>query len=406
VRPRQTAHRLGPPITQVPPRSFRWEGVEGRSNGCGATGLARAARTLVPPVVFGLLPLALMVLYLVLVARRGVFGYDFRHSFWPAGHAVLHGHSPYPPVDAHVLGKRTAFVYPPIVAIAMAPFALLPVGLATVIAVILTAAALPATLWVLGVRDWRCYTVSLACPPMLACIQTAAISAPLAFLIALAWRRRATGWGTPAWVVVMIAAKLFLWPVLIWLALVRGIRCALLTAAAAAAVVLVPWLLGFPGERQYPRLLSMLTDIEGSHAYTPRSLALSLGAGTRVAEAVAIMAGGAVLLIAVVLRNRPGADRRILALTLLAALLLSPIVWSHYALVLLPPIAIASRRLSAVWFVPWGFLFAGDTWLRPSTREISVALLVMALTTVLVLRRPRIAHATDLRRRAAIPSTS
>jgi alpha-1,2-mannosyltransferase len=369
----------------------------------GVVGLARAARAFVPPLVFGLLPLAVMVLYVVLVTRRGVFGYDFRHSFWPAGQAVLHGNNPYPPVDAHVLGKRTAFVYPPIVAIAMAPFALLPVGVATVLAVLLTAASLPATLWVLGVRDWRCYTVTLACPPMLACMQTAAISAPLALAIALAWRARATGWGTPAWIVVMIAAKLFLWPVLIWLALVRGIRCALLTAAAAAIVVVAPWLLGFPGERQYPRLLSLLTDIESSHAYTPRSLALSLGAGTRVAEAVAIIAGGAVLLLAVAFRNRPGADRRTLALTLLAALLLSPIVWSHYVLVLLPPIAIASRRLGAVWFVPWGFLFAGDTWLRPSTREISIALLVMVVTTALVLRQPRSARATDSRRRALDP---
>jgi hypothetical protein len=349
--------------------------------------LTRAASVIAPPLVFGLLPLALTTLYMYLVVRRGVFGYDFHHSFWPAADAVLHHRNPYPPLDVHVLAKRTAFVYPPIVAIVIAPVALLPVGVATLIAVLLTAACVPATLWVLGVRDWRCYTLTLASPPVFACIQTAAISAPLALALALAWRGRASGWSTPVWIVVMIATKLFLWPVLLWLALVRGLRCAALTASAAALVVVGPWLLGFPGERAYPRLLSLLTDIEGNHAYTPRSLALSLGAGSHVAETVAILAGGAVLVAAVAIRNRPDADRRVFALTLLAALLLSPIVWGHYLLVLLPPIAIASRRLGPVWFVPWALHFAGDTWLVPSTSEIAIALGTMTLITLLVLRR-------------------
>jgi hypothetical protein len=352
----------------------------------GAGGLIRAARTLLPPVIFGLVPLALTTLYLVLVVRRGVFGYDFQHSFWPAARAVLHGENPYPPLDAHVLSKRTSFVYPPLLAIVIAPFGLLPVGVATVIAVLFVFASLPATLWVLGVRDWRCYALSLASPPMLACLQTAAISAPLALMLALAWRRRASGWATPAWIVVMIAAKLFLWPLLVWLVIVRGVRCALLTASAAAIAVVAPWLLGFPGAQEYPRLLAMLEDIEGSHAYTPSSLALSLGAGSRLAEATSLVAGGAVLLLAVSMRNRPDADRKVFTLVLFAALLLSPIVWAHYLLVLLPAMAIARPRLALVWFVPLAFRWAGDTWLMPSTREFTVALLVMALTTVLALR--------------------
>jgi hypothetical protein len=349
-------------------------------------GLTRAARTLLPSIVFGLVPLAFTALYLVLVVRRGVFGYDFHHSFWPAARAVLHGENPYPPLDAHVLSRRTSFVYPPLVAIAIAPFGLLPVGVATVIAVLLVFASLPATLWVLGVRDWRCYALSLASPPMLACLQTAAISAPLALLLALAWRRRASGWATPAWIVVMIAAKLFLWPVLVWLVIVRGVRCALLAASAAAIAVVAPWLLGFPGAHEYPRLLAMLRDIEGSHAYTPSSLALSLGAGSRAAEAASLLAGASVLLVAVSMRNRADGDRKVFTLVLLAALLLSPIVWAHYLLVLLPAMAIARPRVAVVWFVPLALRWAGDTWLVPSTREFIVALLVMGLTTVLALR--------------------
>ncbi len=240
----------------------------------------------------------------------------------------------------------------------------------------------------LGVRDWRCYTVALASPPMLACIQTAALSSLLALAIAMAWRNRASGAATPVWIVVAIAAKLFLWPLLIWLALVRGIRCGLVTAGACAVVVLAPWLLGFPGERQYPRLLSMLTRLEGRHAFTPRSLVLSLGGGARLGEALALLVGGATLVIAVAIRNRPDADRRTLALALLAALLLSPIVWAHYLLVLVPPIAISSRRLGAAWLAPWALAFSSGTWKTPSTPEIAVALVVMVAVTVLALRTP------------------
>jgi alpha-1,2-mannosyltransferase len=353
------------------------------------TGHLRALRTLAPPLGLGLLPLALMAIYLAVVLKAGLLGVDFHDSFWPAARAVLHGRSPYPPLDAHVLAQRSAFVYPPIVAIVIAPFGLLPVGLATAIAVVLAVAALPATLWVLGVRDWRCYTVAIVSPPMLSCIQTAALSSLLALLVALAWRARAKGWTAPVLIVVMIAAKLFLWPMLIWLALVRGVRCALWTATATGLLVLAPWLLGFPGGHRYARLLSMLTDIEGRHAYTIRALLLSLGTGTHVAEAVAIVAGGAVLLAAAALRTRPDAELRMLTLVLLAALLLSPIVWAHYLLILLPPVAIASRRLSTVWLVPWALWFAGGTWTTPSTAEIAVALTVMAVVTALVVRGGR-----------------
>jgi hypothetical protein len=137
----------------------------------------------------------------------------------------------------------------------------------------------------------------------------------------------------------------------------------------------------------------MLTDIEGRHAYTIRALLLSLGSNAHVAEAAAIVVGGAVLLAAVAIRTRPDAELRMLALVLLAALLLSPIVWAHYLLILLPPVAIASRRLSAVWFVPWGLWFAGGTWTTPSTAEIAVALTVTVLVAALVVVPGRAARA-------------
>ena len=162
---------------------------------------------------------------------------------------------------------------------------------------------------------------SLASPVVLVCIQTAALSAILALGVALAWRHRERGPATPLLIAAMIAAKLFLWPLLVWLAIVRGTRCAVLTGLAAVGVIVAPWLAGFPGAREYLPLLRKLTELEGAYAYTPRSLALSLGSGVRVADACAIAAGAAVIVGAVAIRRRADADRRTLALTLLAALL-------------------------------------------------------------------------------------
>jgi alpha-1,2-mannosyltransferase len=348
-------------------------------------------------VVLGALPLALAAYFVFVVIPFTSLGLDFRESFWPAANAVLHGGSPYPALDPHVLAQREVFVYPPLVSILLAPFGLLPVGVAAVIAVALVLAALGGCLWVLGVRDWRCYGASLASPAVLASIQTAALSALLALGIALAWKWRASGWAAPALIAAVIAAKLFLWPLLLWLALIRGMRCGVATASGIVALVAGPWVLGFPGAREYPRLLSLLTEIEGRHAYTPRALALSLGTSIRVAEAAAIIAGGAVLTAAVAVRRRERADRDMLALALLAALLLSPIVWAHYLVILLPPLALAYRRMNAAWLAPWGLWLAGGTWTEPTTVQIAASLAVMTLITALALRRPGGA------RRSALP---
>jgi hypothetical protein len=347
----------------------------------GSSGLILAFRKLGPIGLFGLLPAAFVSSYLGVAIMRGWLGVDYRYSFFPAGRAVLHGRSPYPPLDPAVLARAESYVYPPLVSIVIAPFSLLPVQVATALAVTGTAAALAATLWVLGVRDWRCYGLSLLLEPVLSCIQTAAISGFLALGLALAWRARASGWRTPVLIAAVIAAKLFLVPVLVWLALVRGLRCAALTAAGALAIVVGPWLLGFPGLRTYPRLLSMLTDVEGDKVYALRALVHIFGAGWTVSQGIALLAGCAALAAAVFVAFRLEGERTTLGLAILAALLASPIVWPHYQVLLLLPIAIARPRLHWLWATPLVLWVAGHAGLRGDTVSIaaSVAIVVCAL---------------------------
>ena len=51
-------------------------------------------------------------------------------------------------------------------------------------------ATLVATLWVVDVRDWRIYGLSLLFPPSSTRCQTANASIPITLLVALTWRYR------------------------------------------------------------------------------------------------------------------------------------------------------------------------------------------------------------------------
>jgi hypothetical protein len=70
-------------------------------------------------------PLALATLFFVDVRRHAV-AFDFRHAYLPAAHAVLAGHSPYPPATIAAFFPRTAFIYPPLTAYLAAPFTVAP----------------------------------------------------------------------------------------------------------------------------------------------------------------------------------------------------------------------------------------------------------------------------------------
>src|SRR5689334_8801303 len=119
--------------------------------------ILQASRRAGAVVFLGVIPIGLAAYYVAFVARDAL-GVDFRSAFWPAARDVLHGESPYPPLTREALSTATAFVYPPIIAIALAPVGLLPVGVATALAVATAFGSLVGALWVLGVRDWRCYT--------------------------------------------------------------------------------------------------------------------------------------------------------------------------------------------------------------------------------------------------------
>jgi hypothetical protein len=297
-------------------------------------------------------PVALAVLTYASV-RKSSLEIDLARAYIPAAHRVIHGHSPYTALTLKGLARGSEFVYPPAAAWLVAPLAALPLGVAEAIGLVLMLACVVGTLLLLGVRDWRCHMIALLWVPTYAAIQTGNLALPLAVGIAAVWRYRDRRLVAGLLAGVLVALKLYLWPVALWLVMTRRVRAGIVAAATAAAVLTVSWAaIGFAGLRGYPHLVTTLTRIERGNAYTVAALVAPLSSW-RIATVVATLCGLAVLAFA--WRRAHLADERgALVAALAGMLLLTPIVWMDYFVVLLIVIALYARRLNWLWALPIG----------------------------------------------------
>jgi alpha-1,2-mannosyltransferase len=309
----------------------------------------RAAHQILAILLLGIAPVALAAI-VVAGSIDHRFAFDF-HSLWEAARAVRSGRNPYPPATIPALAAGEGFVYPPVVAFAALPLGLLPFGVAATIMVAALVGCTAATLRVLGVRDWRCYGAAYVSVAVLHDIRLGALTPLLALGLALAWQWRARARAVIP-LALIVVAKLFLWPLGVWLLATGRARLAVRTAALALGASALGWAaIGFAGLHDYPRLLSVLADDEQARGYSLTSAGLALGLGPGAARAAAA-AVGAGLLALCWREGRRGFDERSLAFALAAALALSPIVWLHYFVLLLVPIVLARRTFGAVWLVP------------------------------------------------------
>jgi alpha-1,2-mannosyltransferase len=334
--------------------------------------------------------------------------FDLR-VFVQAGDDVLHGRNPYvAPGTIH--GPADApYAYPPLLALLVTPLAVLPEHVhhgyvpGVLFSLVLVFAVVGALL-LLDVRDWRCYPVALLCPVTIETVEYGAIGPVLLLLVALLWRYRDRAWIAGGATGGVIVLKLFLWPLLVWLAVTRRLRAALLAVLLGGALGFLSWaVIAFRGIGDYPHLLRRLVDVEGENSYSVFAILRMLGLPEAASRALVLVLGLALLALA--WRAVRGheltseVDRRSFTLTLAAALVLTPILWLHYLVLLLAPIALARPRLSALWFVPLTMtLFEAFNWYRGWPRGDAKALLsvavVIAVVFVAALRRPKAAPTT------------
>jgi alpha-1,2-mannosyltransferase len=286
-------------------------------------------------------------------SRTPAFDFDtFRH----ASSQALHGLDPYPLPRAALLRLQNQFVYPAPALAVFVPFALIPSGLAYGIWLGLSAAALVAAAAVFGIRDWRVFALLLAPPVAFHALLLGTITPVLVLGVALLWRWRDRLWPAAALAAAVICFKLYLVPLVIWLAVtgrrgsaVRATALAVLATGAAWAAI------GFAGLADYPHVLSMLSGLEQRRGFSAVALYLALGAPVRVAQALALVQAGTMCGAAAVLARRAD-ERGAFCLSLAAAMALLPIVWLDFFLLLLTPLLLYRHRPHPLWVAPMAFL--------------------------------------------------
>jgi Glycosyltransferase family 87 len=340
--------------------------------------------------LLGAVPVVLLVGAARTWAQSHTLAYDFDRAYLPAAHLVLHGASPYGPATQAALGSQTAFVYPPIGAFLATPFAALPPHAVDVLVTVLAALAVPATLVLLGVHDWRCLGASLLWMPTISAVHLGTVTVVLVLGVALAWRWRDHAVRAGLVLGLVIALKLFLWPLVVWFAITRRFRAAAVAALSAVVLFLAPWIpLEGAGLDSYPHRLSLLSSLEAKRGFSPAALLAHLGVGWSGAQAVSYALGVALLVVAY--RHR-SSETTALGLVCAASLLLTPILWPNYLLIMLVPLALRRPRFGLAWLLPAVLL--GQTVIDPPRWEIAVFLGILAALTAdgLVsnpLRRPQ-----------------
>jgi hypothetical protein len=337
--------------------------------------------------VYFVCPLALVALF-TLGTIHHHFAWDFR-SYWHAGRAITRGNSPYPSTAHGLLtpswaGDGGAFLYPAPTAWAMVPLGVLPFGLAATLFTLLSIAAVPVALRVLGVRDWRCYGLVFLWLPTLGAIRLGNLTPFLLLGIAACWRLRAErgqAWALAATVV----AKIFLWPLLIWNAVAGRFSRTLLSVALMTAATLVAWTaIGFAGFSEFPHFMRSAERLSAANSYSLAAAARAAGVSWHATH-IGLLVVGLALVLGMSGLAKAGDERSVFILAVGAALLLTPVEWLHYSLLLAAVVAVVQPRLGLLWFLPVAFwatpteMSNGEAWRLALGLSITVATLGLAL---------------------------
>jgi len=350
--------------------------MEGTVSPSGPASLPLGVRRVLDLLFFGLVPLLpFLPIAAQVIARRHYVadGWFFDvHWLWVGWGHVAHGQNPY--VD---------FLYPAPAAVLPAPLGFLGYRPAVIIWLLILVASIVVALRVLGVRDWRCYSLALLAMPAYSSIHIGTPTPLLMLAAACAWRYRDRRWVVAAAIAFAIGFKIFLWPLLIWLAVTR-FRTAVSAVLVTAALVIGCWAIigfaGVTGPNGYGHRLVGTENIDQYRGYSVIAFAHKLGLGGHGSRAVGVLVALVALGVVVLLGRRSGGDRNAFIAALAASLLASPVVWGHYFLLALIPLALARQHVGLAWLAPLAF------WVIPQQENLgSIVPVVLGLGIFLAL---------------------
>jgi Glycosyltransferase family 87 len=328
---------------------------ERRSLDGAARGIVRSLPRLVAPLL--LAAAALVCVKLVVVAPDGAI--DFRTGVWQPAADILHGISPYPPAQNLRAQDGMPSIYPPFIALLAIPFGFLSYALASALWTLTLIAALVLTLRVLGVRDWRLYGAVFVLPQVMDALMLGQVEILLVLAAALVWRYR------DRWLIAAIAlgaamaVKPLMFPLVAWLLITRRIRASVASVLVALGLALGSWtVIGYSGMRSYPALLQAWDHLYAGCGISLSALALKLGSPGFITTALPLVAAAALLAFAWRVARGVEGDRRAFSAAVCAVVVAAPVVWSHYLVYLVVPLALAAPRLGWRWLplaLPWVF---------------------------------------------------
>lgn len=316
-----------------------------------------------------------------------LLAWDVRFAYLPAAEAVLDGESPYPALDDPILEDQKGYVYPPQLLLALLPLTPLPIDVVAVLVALGMLGLVGATLYLLGVREVACYAAAVLWMPTASGVLLSNVSIPFAFALAVAWRYRDAVWPSGLALGLSVSSKLVLWPMFVWMLVTRRLRATVAGLLIGIVVTFGSWaMIGFDGLAGYPDLLRRLSEIQSERSYSIVGMAATLGLPQGVGRALTLVVGAALLALCALYARRAD-DVRSFTCAVAATLALSPIVWLHYLVVLLVPLAIARPRFSPLWLLPI-LLWTSP---RPGYAEgfqTFLPAIVAAILVVILLLRP------------------
>ena len=312
-------------------------------------------------------------------------GYDFR-AYHQAAVRLLGGQPLYD-TSFQAAGGFGLFYYPPTFAPLILPFGWLAETAAVwawtallVIGFLAGVVLLPVTR---TVKWWVVLLAGLSWPFVYA-VKLGQVGPLLFLLFAAGWRwlEKPAGLG----VATGLGAAIKLQPglVLVWAVLTRRWMAALVGVAVLAVLAVVATVLaGVRAWSDFFQLVGQVGDpITTPHNVTPGAVAFQLGASAGVASAIQWISVALTLALVVVAARRATVEASYLV-AVVASQLISPILWDHYALLLLLPVAYlcASGRWWAV-LIPLATstIFLGLT--PPVAYPLAFALALVAVLAV------------------------